>query len=252
MSKRKEQVDQEQARARKQTLQIAGIIGTLAVVLIGGAILISRSRGDTSPTEVPLPNVRVSTKAVPANAEPNGIAWGPKDAPIKIEEFIDYQCPGCRGQWSQYEEEIIGALAATGKVRYEYNFLTFLETRPGGRNDSSNAANGAMCAADQGKFFELHNTLFNSQFEENVGQFSPQRIKEMGKLIGLADVAKFDACIDAGTHKGRLAPMSDDASKRAVDSTPTFFVNGKKYTGSQSLADLRKIFAEVAPTVKVE
>ncbi len=251
MSKRKEIEALEQKRANKQTLQIAAIIGTLAVVLIGGAIIISRNRGDTTTTEIPLPNVRLINKAVPANAEPNGVAWGPKDAPIKIEEFIDYQCPGCQGQWSQYEEAIIAALAPTGKVRYEYNFLTFLETRPGGRGDSSNAANAAMCAADQNKFFEMHNMLFGNQFEENVGQFSPARVKAMGGQLGL-DAAKFDACVDAGTHKGRLAPMSDDANKRAVDTTPTFFVNGKIFPGSKSIADLRKLFAEVAPTVKVE
>jgi protein-disulfide isomerase len=251
MSKRKDLESQARQQARSRNIQIAGIIGFLAVTIIGGAVLLSRNSQSTR-IEVPLPSVIPAKNAVPANPEPSGVAWGPKDAPIKIEEFIDYQCPGCKGQWSAYEDEIVGALSKTGKVRYEYNFLTFLETRPGGRGDSSNAANAAMCAADQGKFFEMHNTLFANQIDENSGQFSVDRVKQMGALIGVADKSKFDACVDAGTHKSRLTTMAADAEKRQVSSTPTFFVNGKTYPGSQSLEALRKIFTEVAPGVALD
>jgi protein-disulfide isomerase len=252
MSKRKDLEAQERQKARSRNIQVIGIIGFLAVSIIGGALLISRN-SQSGRIEVPLPSVVATNKAVPANSEPSGIAWGPKDAPIKIEEFIDYQCPGCKGQWSAYEEEIIGALSKTGKVRYEYSFLTFLEKRGiAYTNDSSNAANAAMCAADQGKFFEMHNTLFANQIEENSGQFSADRVKQMGALIGMADKAKFDGCVDAGTHKDRLTTMAADADKRTVQSTPTFFVNGKVYPGSQSLEALRKIFAEVAPSVALD
>jgi protein-disulfide isomerase len=239
----------ESARARKQTLQIAGIIGAIAVVLIGGALYLNR---DAQPTQRLLPPLKAETRTVPETAEANGIAWGPKDAPIKIEEYIDYQCPGCLGQWRQYEDSIIAALAKNGKVRYEYNFLTFLETRPGGVGDSSNAANAAMCAADQNKFFAVHNLLFANQFRENSGQFGPDRLKELGKLANMPDQARFDSCVDAGTHKGRLAPMAEAAEKLQLQSTPSFVVNGKLYAGAQSIDDLKKIFAEVAPTIKLD
>jgi protein-disulfide isomerase len=249
MSKRREIEAREDRVARTRNLQIAGIIGFLAVTIIGGAALFANRTG-TNKVDIPLPSLIPSAKAVPASVD--GIAWGPKDAPIKIEEFIDYQCPGCKGQWSAYEEEIVAALPKTGKVRYELNFLTFLETRAGGRGDSTNAANAAMCAADQGKFFEMHNTLFGNQIDENSGQFGIERLKNMGKLVKDLDTAKFDACVDAGTHKGRLQAMAADAETRQVSSTPAFFVNGKAYPGSQSLTALRKIFSEVAPSVKVE
>jgi protein-disulfide isomerase len=252
MSKRKDLEAQEAKKARSRNIQVIGIISFLAVSIIGGALLISRNQ-QGGRIEVPLPSVVAANKAIPANAESSGIAWGPKEAPIKIEEFIDYQCPGCKGQWSAYDEEIVAALSKTGKVRFEYNFLTFIEQRGiAFRDDSSNAANAAMCAADQGKFFEMHNTLFTNQIDENSGQFKAERVKQMAALIGVPDKAKFDGCIDAGTHKGRLTTMADDASKRQVQSTPSFFVNGKLYPGSQSLEALRKIFTEVAPSVALD
>ncbi|MDT9071462.1 thioredoxin domain-containing protein, partial [Escherichia coli] len=76
---------------------------------------------------------KTSVKPLPPNAAANAIAWGPEDAPIKVEEYLDYQCPAC-GQFAKnFEAGIIDAFAASGKVRYEVKFMPFLEDRVGGR-----------------------------------------------------------------------------------------------------------------------
>jgi protein-disulfide isomerase len=250
MSKRKELQARQQAESRKKTLQIGGIIAVLAVVLIGGAIALNQVAPNTALTpSVPLPAVQLSGKPVPPNAEPNGLAWGPKDAPIKIEEYIDYQCPACASQWSQNEEAIIAALAATGKVRYEYNFLTFQDNNRAGSSDSKNAATGALCAAEQNKFWEFHNTLFANQIATNRGQYSLSRLNDMVTKIGGADAAAFTACMTSGKYDSRINEMASTAQARGVQSTPTFFVNDKAFPGTQTLANLRDAIAQVAPSV---
>lgn len=251
MSKRKELEARQQEQARKQTIQIAAIIGILAIAIIGGAILISRNNPTAAETTVPLPEPRLVSKPVPANADAKAPAWGPADAPVKIVEFVDYQCPACGAQWASNEEAIVAALAPAGKVRYEYKFLTFIETRKVGSSESTDAANAALCAADQGKFMAFHNTLFGNQFDENVGQFSKERLKKIGAAVGL-DAASFNTCVDSSANSARITEMAAEADRLGVQSTPSFIINGKLVTGGQNLAALKQAIAEVAPGVAIE
>jgi protein-disulfide isomerase len=251
MSKRKELEARQQERARKQTIQIAAIIGILAIAIIGGAVLISRNNPTAAAPAVPLPEPRLVSKAIPANADAKAPAWGPADAPVKIVEFIDYQCPACGAQWAANEEAIVAAMAPGGKVRYEYKFLTFLETRKVGSTESTDAANAALCAADQGKFLAFHNTLFGNQFDENVGQYSKDRLKKVGAAVGL-DAATFNACVDNTANRARVAEMAAEADRLGVQSTPSFVINGKLVTGGQNLAALKQAIAEIAPGIAIE
>ncbi len=251
MSKRRELEQRQQEQSRKQMIQIFAIIAGLAVVIIGGAAILANntSLGNKAP-EVPLPAPQPVARTIPANAE--GYGWGPKDAPIKIEEFIDYQCPACGAQWAANEDAIIIGLAKSGKVRYDYKFLTFIQTRKAGNTESEDAANAAMCAADQGKFLELHNILLGNQFDENVGQYSLARLKTMGGMIQGLDTAKFNSCVDGGTHKGAVTEMANEANAKQVSSTPTFIVNGKNEGGGKTLAELIAIIARIDPSLKFE
>jgi protein-disulfide isomerase len=257
MSKRREIEEREHARARKQTMQIAGIIGAIAVVVIGGAVLLNTlGLGGTprSTSVVPLPAVRdVANSEVPPNAEAKSTAWGPATAPVKIEEFVDYQCPACGAQWARYEKEIVKAFAAGGKVRFEIKYKNLIQTFKAGSTESMDAANAALCAADQDKFWRMHDLLMGNQIDENAGQFSKQRLKDLGTKVPGLDQAAFGACVDAGTHNERVNANDAEGNQRGVDSTPTFFINGKKLaSGGKSVADLKTLIAEIAPEVKLD
>ncbi len=257
MSKRREIEERERARSRKQTLQIAGIIAAISFIVIGGAVLLnSLGLGGTprGTSAIPLPAVRdVADSAPPPNAEARGSAWGPATAPIKIEEFIDYQCPACGAQWASHEKKIVSAFAASGKVRFEIKFKNLIQTFKPGSTESLDAANAALCAADQDKFWRMHDLLMGNQVDENAGQFSKQRLKDIGTKIQGLDQAAFGACIDAGTHNSKVNALDAEGDQRGVDSTPTFFVNGKKLaSGGKSVADLKQAIAEIAPDVKLD
>lgn len=237
MSKRRELIERRREQQRKQTLTLLVVIGAIAVLLIGGAIVLSVAQSQSSATPV-----TVATKTPPASAEPNSRAWGPADAPIQVLEFIDYQCPACGVQARQYEQGIIDAFAATGKVRYEVHSLTFVGP------ESRGAAIAALCAMDQNRFWDMHLSIFTNQSGENQGALSAGRLREMADKLGL-DMTAYDQCAGSGKFDQTLKDDDALASQFGVNSTPSFVVNGKVYSGIRSADDLRRIFAELAPQV---
>lgn len=252
MSKRRELETRRQEQQRKQWIQIAVIIAVIAIVVIGGAVVLSSISGNQQASSSPsLPAIKTSAKPLPPNAEPNAIAWGPQDAPIKVEEFLDYQCPAC-GQYARsFEGGVIDAFANSGKVRYEVKFMPFLEDRANGR-ESRDAAQSVLCAADQDKAWQMHNTLFANQLitgEENIGNFSKARLKEMAATIAGMDAAAFGACLDSNKHEARVAEIRKDGETRGVQSTPSFFINGKLNPNVRTADDFRNAFKEIAPDV---
>lgn len=253
MSKRRELEARRQAQQRKQTIQVAVTIGVIALVVIGGALAISALSGGEQASA--LPAVKAANKTPPPNAEPNGRAWGPVDAPIKVEEYVDYQCPACRQYALNFEPRVIEAFANTGKVRYEVHFMPFLEDRRLGSRESRDAAQAALCAADQNKFWEMHATLFVNQpitGEENIGNYSKQRLKEMAATIPGMDLQAFGDCLDSNKHEQTVLQIRSAGEARGVQSTPSFFINGQLLSGIRDVDDFRRTFAQVAPDVKFD
>jgi len=240
MSKRREIEAQRREKERRQTTTLLVVIGVVAVVLIGSAVVISVSQNQQQASQP----VMVSTKSPPVNAEENGRAWGPADAPIKVQEFIDYQCPSCGVQATQYEQGIIDAFANTGKVRYEIHNLSFIGP------ESRDAAFAALCSAEQNKFWDMHATIFANLQGENQGALNSGRLRQMAEKLGL-DMTAYDQCVSSAKHDATLKADDALASELGVNSTPSFVVNGKLYTGIRTAEDLRRIFAEVAPDVSL-
>lgn len=239
MSKRREQIERQQAQQRKQTLTVLVIIAALAVVLIGGAVVLNQQHNQ--PHEL----VIVNTPA-PQNAQPNGRAWGPADAPIKIIEFVDSQCPGCAQFVTQYEPGVIAAFAGTGKVHAEIRFMTFIG------QESVDAAKAQLCAMDQNKFWQMHATVFANQWlGENAGDFTKSNLEQMASKLGL-DTGAFNQCLNSTKYDDLIAQDSKEASQMGVTQTPTIFVNGKAYSSALNVDDFKRIFAEVAPDVKLQ
>lgn len=237
MSKRRELIERRREQERRQTLTLLAVIAGIAVLVIGGAIALSVAQNQTSAAPA-----AVATKAPPANAEPNSRAWGPADAPITVLEFIDYQCPACGIQARQYEQGIIDAFAATGKVRYEVHSLTFVGP------ESRNAAIASLCAMDQNRFWDMHLSIFVNQSGENRGALSAGRLREMAEKLGL-DMAAYDQCVNSGKFDQTLRDDAALATQYGVNSTPSFVINGQAFSGIRTADDLRQLFAQVAPQV---
>jgi protein-disulfide isomerase len=252
MSKRRELESRREEQQKKQWIQIAVIIGVIAIVVIGGAVVLSAvSGGQQGAGNASLPPVKTSVKAIPPNADPTTIAWGPADAPIKVEEFLDYQCPACGSYARNFEGGVIDAFAGSGKVRYEVKFMPFLEDRVSGR-ESRDAAQSVMCAVEQNKGWQMHNTLFANQLitgEENIGNYSKARLKEMAATIPEMDTAAFGTCLDSNKHEQAVRDIRAAGEARGVQSTPSFFINGTLNPNVRSADDFRQAFQQAAPQV---
>ena len=114
----------------------------------------------------------------------------------------------------------------SGKVNLVYKHSAFLG------QESVWAAQAAECAADQGKFWEYHDLLFDKQNGENVGTFTKDKLIGYAKDLGL-DTAKFDPCLQNDVTLQRVISDTQEGRNVGVTGTPTFFINGKPLVGAQ-------------------
>jgi protein-disulfide isomerase len=173
--------------------------------------------------------------------QPNDNTMGDPNAPIKIEEFSDFQCPYCERFHQETEPLLRQHYIDTGKVQFIYrsmgNFVSDNIARAKGttaKSESRDAALAAYCAGDQDKFWEMHAHLFaNTMGGEDIGAFSDKRLKAIAETTGL-DMAAFNSCYDSGKYLNRVQQDSEDGQAANVTGTPgfiiTYTVNGETKT----------------------
>jgi protein-disulfide isomerase len=122
----------------------------------------------------------------------------------------------------------------SGRVRFGYWNMAFLG------EESTWAAEAAECAADQNKYWEYHDILFQKQNGENQGAFAKENLKQWAAEIGL-DTEKFDECMDSGKHTELIQSDMSLARQIGVQSTPSFLVNGTPIVGAISFAEFQKL-----------
>jgi len=151
---------------------------------------------------------------------------GNKDAKVKVIEFADFQCPFCEQWFKTVEAPMIADYVKTGKIAFYWRDYPFLGT------ESTDSANAARCANEQGKFWDYHDYLYNNQGQENSGTFSKDNLKKFAATLGL-DTAKFNDCVDNGKYSKDVATDLSDGQKAGVNGTPTVFINGVPVVGAQ-------------------
>lgn len=185
-------------------------------------------------------NVAQSPSANNATPYPNQKAnsMGDPNAPVKIIEYGDFQCPFCRHFWQQTEPQIIETYVRTGKVYFEYRSFAFLGP------ESVTAAQAAYCAGDQGRFWEYHDALFANGTGENVGDFTPDKLRGYAATVGL-DAKEFDACLTSGKYTEQVNQDMETAKANGVHATPSFLINGKLVEGAQPFEVFQKLIEDI-------
>lgn len=146
---------------------------------------------------------------------------GSDSARVKVVEFGDYQCPACGAA-----NPIVNRILPLYKDKILFVFRNFAFIG----QESTWAAEAAECSADQGRFWEYHNYLYDHQKGENQGNFSKDNLKSFAKFLNL-DTEKFNSCLDSDKYSNVVSSDTADGQAAGVTSTPTFFVNGKMYPG---------------------
>jgi protein-disulfide isomerase len=152
-------------------------------------------------------------------------ARGPKDAPVTVVVFADYECPFC-----SKAEQTMAELDADypGKLRFVFknNPLPF-------HKNAKLAAKAALAAAEQGKFWEYHDALF-----ANIKTMDPASLDQRAQDLGL-DIAKFRRAMESQALDAAVTADVAEAQRLDIKGTPTFFVNGRRVIGAQPIQVLR-------------
>ena len=164
-----------------------------------------------------------------------GYTLGSDSAPIEITEYSDFECPFC-AQFATVQMPVVRAqLIATGKVRWRYRDFP-LPTHAYSRY----AALAAQCAGEQGKFWQMHDQLFDHHQWAQTGKNPRGLFREFAGTISL-DLDKYDACMDGQRYAGRIQASVQEGEARGVRGTPSFFVNGRPYEGRSTSDDLKAL-----------
>jgi protein-disulfide isomerase len=152
---------------------------------------------------------------------------GPKNAPVTIVAFSDFQCPFCsrvvptlKELEKQYEGKI--------KVAFKNQPLPF-------HNNARGAAAAGLAANEQGKFWEMHDKMFANQ--QSLDRAS---LEKYASEIGL-DVGKFKAALDSNKFESVIAADSAEGAKVGANGTPTFFINGRQVVGAQPIESFKTV-----------
>lgn len=233
-----------QQKKQQRNLILIGVVTLLILVVIGGLAAIGRQSTETAQTAVNEP-VQVVAHGAPADAEPNGRAWGPVDAPITVVEYADYECESCGYFARNYEQVFTETFASSGKVRFE------IRNTPFHGENSRRASEAAYCAAEQNNFWPYHDSLFLNQPAHGQQGFSAATLDAIAGKLGM-DTGAFGTCLGSGKYTKQVDDDYNTAVANGVTGTPTFVVNGKPYVGPKSTAEFRQIFTEAAPNVTFE
>ena len=231
MEKKRETVTIEKATIWK----VATVI--LAVVVV---VLFLNKDGTTVPTPAQpgQPQEEFPTVNVDMNKLADDDAFlGNANAPVTIVEFSDYQCPFCAKFWSQTLPSIKSQYIDTGKVRLIYRDFPLLQIHP----EAMPAAQAAECAGKQGKYFEMHDKIFQGQTS-----LSNENYKKWASELGL-NTASFNTCLDSGETAAEIQKDLQDGSAVGIQGTPGFIIgktggsSGRVISGAYPFASFQQI-----------
>ncbi len=235
MAKRSERRNRASRRPQsppRQTITPTMLAAVAAVVVLAVAVVVIFAQRQTAAKPTPAVTQLPSTIAYPVGKTPEGYYYkGNPDAKVTVFEYSDYQCPICRDYAQTIEPKIDEQFVKTGKAKFVFKDFAFIG------DESKTAAQAALCAGEQGRFWEYHNALFENQGQENSGAFSRDKLTELAKTVGL-DTNVFGQCLSSGKYDLQVSRSTQEGRNQGVQGTPSTFIGTRKIEGTdfQSIA----------------
>ncbi len=222
MGKRQDIRKRHQRAQQRQRMIWIGIIAAAAIVV--AALLIIPGLQASAQVVVP-----TTTVALP---QPNGTALGNPNAPVKVEVFSDFLCIHCEEYVEGTatgitESQFIQQYVATGKVYYVYHPFNVIAP------ESNTGAEAALCASDQGKFWEYHNVIF-ANVSTIQNPMSIQTLTQFARAVGL-NVSEFQTCMSSNKYAQKIADEQNYGISKGVQGTPSFLINGTEIVSRDQL-----------------
>ncbi|BDM72139.1 hypothetical protein HEK616_56260 [Streptomyces nigrescens] len=153
------------------------------------------------------------------------LAVGKKDAPVVLVEYADYQCSFCGRFTRETQPELIKKYVDAGTLRIEFrNFPVF-------GADSERAARASWAAGRQGRFWQLHDTLYAKT--RKGAALAEDKLVELAEESGVPDLDRFRSDLKSADAERALKKDQDEGYRLGVQSTPSFLINGRPVAGAQ-------------------
>jgi len=158
--------------------------------------------------------------------------FGSPEAKVQIVEFSDFECPFCK-QAFPITRQIMNDYG--DQIYFVYRDFPIHQVHP----RAQKAAEAGQCAHEQGKFWPMHDKIFQNQASLAVSD-----LKRYAVQIGL-NSGQFNNCLDSGKYQNEVQQDFTDGALAGVTGTPTFFINGQKVEGVIPESAFRKIINEI-------
>ncbi len=209
-----------------------GIITVTVLLLVGGVFFASRG-GPSSPSEASdsTPVSEDNKKLLEVSSDD----WikGNKDSNVTLIEYLDFECEACGSYYPLMKQ-------LSEEFKTEVRFINRYFPLPAHKNGMT-AALAVQAASKQGKYWEMHNILFDNQKSWGEKPTSdPSLFEGYAKQIGL-NVEQFKKDVTSQEVKDRVNRDKDSGTKLGVNGTPTFFLNGEQLQNPKSPEDFKTL-----------
>jgi protein-disulfide isomerase len=215
MSKRQEIRQRRQKERTRNRVLVISLVAVGALLIASALILPGISKNKT-------PVIAVTPKAI--YSQENGSHLGDPNAPVKVDIFEDFRCSGCLYYHLNIEPQIIQTYVITGKVYYSFHSYLIIDINDGS-DASYRSINAALCAGEQGRFWDFHDTLFANQVTESASLFTDERLNTMAQNLKL-DMSAFNQCYKAKRFASEIQDDMTQAQTLQLRGTPSALVNG--------------------------
>lgn len=171
-------------------------------------------------------------------------AIGDVNAPVVMSEFADFSCPMCTRHATQVHPELQG-LVDQGILRIEFNDLVIFSDY-----GSDLAAAGGLAAAEQGKFWEYYNTLFQNAGAGAHPTYTVESLTDMAKQAGVPDLDAFAAKVQSEETLAELQASTTDLYGYGITGTPFFMINDAVISGAYPLEYIQETVLQQAALVQ--
>jgi len=202
----------------------------VALAIYVGQVVILLRAGELTTDQLFGQSGQTAAERVKSLYGPNDPYFGKKDAKAVIVEFGDFECPACQAEYPVVKE----ILKNYGdKILFVFRDFPLIASHP----NSLLAAVAGHCAWEQGKFWEMHDKIFE------IKDLSAAALQTYGRQIGL-NPSQFSACLRSDKYLKEIETDLNEGYSAGVRATPTFFVNGVKVAGALDLMTFEKIIIE--------
>ena len=235
MAKKRSRTREARQRRQKQRRHNQRLLVLIAIVVVA-VVAIAVVFVSSQPVEAFIPDsLSDRYEAIQRSYSPDGYPrLGDPDAPVTLEEYASFSCPGCEAFHSDSFDDLLE------RVRDGQVLFTYVPLQTGSVPNAPGAARTALCAGQQGMFWEMHDVLFDWQTRYGNTAFSQNRLLAGVESLSLSGSA-FTSCFNSGAISATLeAALNED-----VASTPAIRVNGVTLEAGQTIPSATTILAAI-------